>query len=255
VDQVASMDDALHALGPALTILLALITDASGRVKSVSRGLCELLGMERDDIVERNVSDLRPSLRGSASLASMHDALRAGQDWHGLLTVRGADGRDHRVECLLTRVADVQQGCDVYAVIGHEVAIATSALHTNRLRMLGQVAAGVLHDLNNVLAAALGHVELARSHAQAGRLLRLANSLDEVTTAGELCRDIAGSLLDLLRGRPRAKQVCLRVWSGRRYPGAPNCACRLIPPLSVEASAPWPPSNACSISRLTHAMP
>lgn len=206
MDQIASMDDAVHASNPALTNVLALITDSGGRVKSVSRGLCELLGMKHSELVEHDVQELRAHLRDSAPLTTMREAVRDGHDWHGQVALRGGDGRDHRVECMLTRVADAHHERGLYAAIGHEVAVAAPVVHSNRLRMLGQVSAGVLHDLNNVVAAMLGHAELARAHAQAGRLPRLARSLDEVSAAGELCRDIAGTLLDLLHERPRAAQ-------------------------------------------------
>lgn len=66
-----------------------------------------------------------------------------------------------------------------------------------RMDSLGQMAGGIVHDFNNVLAAVLSGVELAR--LQAAPAPRLAQDLDEVERAAHRGQSLVGQLLRFAR--------------------------------------------------------
>ena len=72
---------------------------------------------------------------------------------------------------------------------------------SRKLEALGQLAGGVAHDFNNVLAAVAGFGELARDEAPGGS--RQARHLDQVLQAAERGRQQVERILAFSRGQPR----------------------------------------------------
>lgn len=70
-----------------------------------------------------------------------------------------------------------------------------------KLEALGQLAGGVAHDFNNVLAAVVGFGEMARQAAGEGS--RQAHHLDQVLQAAERGRQQVERILAFSRGQPR----------------------------------------------------
>ncbi len=70
-----------------------------------------------------------------------------------------------------------------------------------KLQALGQLASGVAHDFNNVLAAVVGFGEMARDAAAPGS--RQAQQLDQVVEAGLRGRDQVARILAFSRGQVR----------------------------------------------------
>jgi signal transduction histidine kinase/CheY-like chemotaxis protein len=76
-----------------------------------------------------------------------------------------------------------------------------SLTRSRKLEALGQLAGGVAHDFNNVLAALVGFGEMARKEAAEGS--RQARHLDRVLQAAERGRQQVERILAFSRGQPR----------------------------------------------------
>ncbi|HEY9107005.1 MAG TPA: ATP-binding protein [Roseateles sp.] len=76
-----------------------------------------------------------------------------------------------------------------------------SLTRSRKLEALGQLAGGVAHDFNNVLAALVGFGEMARKEAADGS--RQARHLDRVLQAAERGRQQVERILAFSRGQPR----------------------------------------------------
>ncbi len=79
-----------------------------------------------------------------------------------------------------------------------------------RMDAIGQITGGVAHDFNNILAAILGHVELAAmkfgQDESSGVLMRY---LDEIRRAGERGRGLVSSMMVFSRGEAGERRVLL----------------------------------------------
>jgi len=70
-----------------------------------------------------------------------------------------------------------------------------------RMEILGTMAAGIVHDFNNILVAILGFSGLGRTVVRAAGVSgRVASYFEEIETAGERARDLVQQLLVFSRG-------------------------------------------------------
>ncbi|MDP2315506.1 MAG: PAS domain S-box protein [Pseudomonadota bacterium] len=74
-----------------------------------------------------------------------------------------------------------------------------------KMEAIGQLAGGVAHDFNNILAAILGNVELARADVAPTHPARV--SLDEIAKAGQRARDLVRHILSFSRQQPPERRV------------------------------------------------
>ncbi|MBV8036539.1 ATP-binding protein [Roseateles sp.] len=76
-----------------------------------------------------------------------------------------------------------------------------------KLEALGNLAGGVAHDFNNILAAVIGYGELARDEAKADS--KQSRHLDQILQAGYRGKSVVERILSFSRGSPRKRVVFL----------------------------------------------
>ena len=113
----------------------------------------------------------------------------------GLGTQMPAAWRQRALHCLPRGVSEA---------LLHSVLVAVTLLHQrssrhDRLRALGQMAAGVAHDFNNMIMAIGGRIQLARLKLQRG--LPVEEDLNVMETASRNAAAIAARLHDFITGR------------------------------------------------------
>ncbi len=74
-----------------------------------------------------------------------------------------------------------------------------------RLQTVGQLASGVAHNFNNIIAAILGYSEMAGSEVQSGG--KAARHIAEIERAAERARDLVDSILTFGRGSDARSSV------------------------------------------------
>jgi PAS domain S-box-containing protein len=75
----------------------------------------------------------------------------------------------------------------------------------HKLEAIGQLAAGVAHDFNNILAVILGNAELAQAQNAKGRPVE--RSLEEITKASVRGKSLVKQILTFSRQQPQARQI------------------------------------------------
>jgi two-component system NtrC family sensor kinase len=110
---------------------------------------------------------------------------------------------------LLTSVAHELAGLVEHRSVDEERAQLQEQLHhAERLATIGQLSAGVAHELNEPLAAILGFAQLCRKHE--GLPPEAKSDLDKIITAALHAREVVSKLVLFARPRPPArKQVDL----------------------------------------------
>jgi signal transduction histidine kinase/ActR/RegA family two-component response regulator len=171
-----------------------LLVDEAGTITSANRAAATILHRQSGALVSASLSSVLPRFRSSdrgdgvPSLdpAELVRGLRAEPDEREIvgeidgeervLAVVGlpVGGEDRGTLVVLRDVTDRRQSEE-------------RAAQTEKLRALGQLASGVAHDVNNLLAAVLGRAELARLEVERGQIdpARLLEALGQIEQAAE----------------------------------------------------------------------
>ncbi len=196
---VRERDRANGYLEAVQTILLAL--DPEGRVTLINRKGCEVLGLEESDLLGKNWFDyaLPPEERAGSS-ARFKQFLASGTEkpYYSESHIQISNGRRRLIAWRYVAVADQGSGITDILCSGDDVTDARRAeaeardsrermMHVSRLATMGEMAAGIAHELNQPLAA-------ITTYAQAARRL-LAGEADADEDIGDALEQIAGQAL------------------------------------------------------------
>ncbi len=155
---------------------LIISLDASGSLTYVNERLKSILGYDPEEILGKKLEDfLAPE--GQATLNQMIEDLlhRAPDNAPGVyetqqreLLAVSKEGVPVNLEFNFSlfyqpgsqgKIAGIQ-------AIGRDVTARKRSEENERMRMIGQIASGVAHDLNNVLANVLGHAQLLKTELE-----------------------------------------------------------------------------------------
>jgi PAS domain S-box-containing protein len=141
---------------------LILVLTPDGRCRYANGAFCRAMGLKAEDL---------PKLRGGDLMMleaiTSHDLLshvRAKGGWRGTVTRKRADGTTFPVSAMLAALVD-DHGVLTHVVsverdISEERRLREQLIHSERLSAVGQLVAGVAHEINNPLQAVMGLSEL-----------------------------------------------------------------------------------------------
>ncbi len=150
--------------------------------------------------------------------------LRAHGVWRGTLLRRRRDGSTFPAACTITALRDrggITHLVGVERDITEELRLQDQLVHTERLSAIGELVAGVAHEINNPLQTVVGSVELMLDEEQAPSTRR---DLETVRREAARAAQIVRSLLAFVRrGTPERAPVDLghvvgEVVGLRRFP-------------------------------------
>lgn len=159
-----------------------LAVDAEKRVAMVNRSAEELLGVSRGELLGREVGEV-PELAGTELPAMLGEALESGVgiqarelDWRlageqaavvvcSVSVLRDASGKPSGAVAVLQ---DVTEQKDIERRLSH----------LDRLALMGEFAAGVVHEINNPLALITMALDNAKHAAEAGGTAEVSDSLE-----------------------------------------------------------------------------
>lgn len=150
---------------------MVFIVSPDGRLIDVNRTACRMLGYTKYELIHRSIPDIVPSpSRGEDQpvLAALIADILAGRVTKFESAYITKSGRIFPAE---VRVRPLEVAGQKVIVgysrdISERKAAEARMLQSDHLRMLGEMAAGVAHDMNNMLTAALGPIELVLATTQ-----------------------------------------------------------------------------------------
>jgi PAS domain S-box-containing protein len=150
---------------------LVVIIDFRGRVVDADGGATRLLGYSRDELLQMAIPDFSPLPPGVDERAALTEFLQRVLDSGTVAYESSTRRRDDslfpvRVQLeVLERTPEPMIRGIVWDLSERKEAQA-QLLRTERLRVLGQMASGVAHDLNNTLAHVLGNLQLLLGYVE-----------------------------------------------------------------------------------------
>lgn len=141
---------------------LILITRTDGSVEHANEAFVRALGYSRAELLRSSFPDLIVEAHACAG-TEIHKALRGRGVWRGTLIRRRKDGSTFPAACTVTAL--IEKGVITHMVgverdITEERRLQDQLVHTERLSAIGELVAGVAHEINNPLQTVLGSVEL-----------------------------------------------------------------------------------------------
>jgi two-component system NtrC family sensor kinase len=174
-----------------------LATDARGLVTEFNHAAEELTGTLAVEAVGRPLAIIFPAAAPHAEVG------RKGRD----LRLKRPDGQDVEIHLVSAALTDANGGAAGRVLLGRDVTdlrrAERSLAQAERLSSLGEVVAGVAHELNNPLSAVLGYAQLLQSDA---RRDDLEHDLVRIVESARRCQKIVVNLLSFARKHPAEKK-------------------------------------------------
>ena len=177
---------------------LILVMTADGRCRHANESFCRAMNGTREELLAKRPRDLMAN--DTISAADIQAAVRAGGTWRGTITRTRADGSTFPVSATVVALRD-SRGNPTHFVsverdISEERRLREQLIHSERLSAVGQLVAGVAHELNNPLQGVMGNLELM---IDAEDRPQTRADLEQIRVAGARAAKIVRNLLSFAR--------------------------------------------------------
>jgi PAS domain S-box-containing protein len=191
-----------------------VITDRAGRIEWVNPAFTRLTGYSADEARGQTPRLLKSGRHDAAFYESLWRTIVGGDVWHGEVVNRRRDGSLYTERETITPVRDasgaithfiaIKQDVTAYKEATAELERQRGLVHQNeKLAAMGQLLAGVAHELNNPLSVVIGQAALLQMRAKDGPLGARA---DKIVQAAERCGRIVKNFLALARQHPPERE-------------------------------------------------
>ncbi|HVU25658.1 MAG TPA: response regulator [Opitutus sp.] len=173
-----------------------IVTDLANRVTFWNHSAERTFGWTAAEVIGRDKLQLFPAFE-AGELESIRDSAQANQEWRGELRLQNREGKTLIMDSRITVILDEQGrpigrltiATDVTARKGME----EQFFRAQRLESIGMLAAGIAHDLNNILAPILLAAPMLRDRVTDPSDLQMLGTLEKSAERGAaLIRQILG---------------------------------------------------------------
>jgi two-component system NtrC family sensor kinase len=199
----------LHAAALEAAANGIIISDRDGVIVWVNSALTTLTGHTAPEAIGRGVDMFYADEDTPEAVRQRWATIRSGRVWQGQLGRRRKDGSRFIADLTIAPVPDPVGEITHYVAVVQDITERVRAqeelqrrrelaLQREKLAEMGQLLAGVAHELNNPLSVVLGHTNLLQRHPDpaVGRRAGI------ITTAAQRCSRIVRNFLALARQYP-----------------------------------------------------
>ena len=164
-----------------------MIVNLANEVSLWNRGAEEIFGWTVAEALGRPPEELL-GIDDPGIVSTVRAAVERDGFWNGELRSKTRDGRKLIVDCRVTLVRDEagqpRARLTFLADITEKKLLEEKFLHAQRLESIGMLAAGIAHDLNNVLAPIVFSAPMLRDSLSAPRDLKILDTLERSAERG-----------------------------------------------------------------------
>jgi PAS domain S-box-containing protein len=133
-----------------------VITDTHGTIQYANPAFERISGYTRDEAIGQNPRVLKSGKHDAAFYRQMWDVLDSGQKWSGHFVNRRKDGTIYEEDATISPVRDkggrMVNFVAVKRDVTREMKLEAQFHQAQKMESIGQLAGGVAHDFNNILA-------------------------------------------------------------------------------------------------------
>jgi PAS domain S-box-containing protein len=141
-----------------------VITDTKGTILYANPAFEKSTGYTRAETIGQNPRVLKSGKQGDEFYRAMWETLERGEVWHGHFINRHKNGALYEEDAAISPVRDVAGRIVSYAAVKRdvtrEVQLERQLVEAQKMESVGQLAGGVAHDFNNMLAATMMNLSL-----------------------------------------------------------------------------------------------
>jgi two-component system NtrC family sensor kinase len=186
---------------------LILITDGRGHVVQANEACVQALGYTRAELQRMVLPALLE--RGFERMVDhIGSEVRKNSIWRGTLVHRRKDGQTFPVSSTVVALRSADRGVThfvgVQRDITEELRLRDQLVHSERLSAVGELVAGVAHEINNPLQTIIGTVELIQEERGVDHTRDLQIVRQEAMRAGQIVRNLLAFVRKTSSNRVRA---------------------------------------------------
>jgi PAS domain S-box-containing protein len=178
-----------------------LISDLSGKIQYVNSRFCEVTGYAKEEAIGKNPRILKSGETKMEEYDKLWKMIGSGGAWSGTLRNRRKSGDLYWDSTIIFPIKNIDSCVTHYIAmkedITEKIKLEAQVRRSQRLEVIGTLAGGIAHDLNNVLSPILMAVQLLRIKMVDPKGLNLLTTLEATVNRGA---DIVKQVLSFARG-------------------------------------------------------
>jgi PAS domain S-box-containing protein len=188
-----------------------IITDLEGRILYWNAGAERIFGWPAAEVMGRTAADIFKDAEEQAHIRAAREITTVKGEWHGELRLHHRKGSVIFIEMRRSLVSDSDGRAKAQLTLASDISeqksLEEQVQRAQRLENIGLLAAGIAHDLNNMLAPVLLAVPILRASAVDDNSRRLLTTLEYSAERGAaLVRQILGFARGVA-GEPQILQI------------------------------------------------
>ena len=174
-----------------------MITDPRGNILWINPAFTELTGYSAQEVIGRNPRVLKSGAHDAGFYHSLWQTILRGEPWSSEVTNRRKDGAFYFGEQTITPVRSQEGQITHFIGIMNDITerkrLEEQFIQSQKMEVVGHLAAGVAHDFNNILAVIIGYSDLMNLELGPDHPLR--KHLREIRHAGDRASALTQQLL------------------------------------------------------------
>lgn len=180
---------------------VVIITDAKGTIEYVNNAFVQVTGYGKSEAKGASPRILKSGEMPVELYGKLWQTILAGNVFYGNMTNRRKSGELYLAEIAISPIKDacgrIQNFVAIQKDITEKRRMERMVMQSDKLAAIGQLAAGVAHELNNPLSGIMGFAQLLLEDASLSAQQR--EDLETILTQSKRCRAIIQNLLQFSR--------------------------------------------------------